>query len=195
MVWCCKMCWVPGEAWFGAVKCAGYPGRHGLVIPLYLLRFPRNIAIPPPPPHPFLAVRCIICPCAFVAGEHAEQRVRLWPELLHWINRLLALRAPVPGESALEVELEVDPAIVVCYPPPTRLPLLDLPLNEVFQKLTVCTVIDIFKLVISEQKVVCVCVCVLCLVCCVQECVIVLKHLWRSVCGILQGIVFRVGHS
>ena len=59
----------------------------------------------------------------------------------------------MPGEIALEVELEVNPALVVSYPPSNRLPLLELPVHKVFKKLGVCNVIDIYKLVLSEQKV------------------------------------------
>lgn len=75
-------------------------------------------------------------------------------EIEQWLERLLELRAPRPNESALEVELEVNPAVLVCYPPANRFPLLELPVHELFQRLDVCMVIDIFKLVLSEQKVV-----------------------------------------
>ena len=81
-----------------------------------------------------------------------------------WINNLLAMKAPVPGVTALEVELEVNPALVICYPPSNRLPLFELSVHKVFKKLGVCNVIDIYKLVLSEQKVYlcmrCTCTCV-----------------------------------
>ena len=82
-------------------------------------------------------------------------------EIEKWISQLLAMRAPQQGQSALEVELEVDPAVTVAMPPPNRLPLLDLSVSRLFLKLGVCSLIEIFKLVLAEQKVcVCVCVCV-----------------------------------
>ena len=74
-------------------------------------------------------------------------------EIEEWINGLISLKAPIPCESALEVELEVDPATVVCYPPSSRLPLLELSVHKMFQRLGVCNVLEIFKLVLSEQKV------------------------------------------
>lgn len=74
-------------------------------------------------------------------------------EVERWIERLLALKVPQPGESALEVELEVDPAVVICYPLHNRLPLLDLSLHSVFKRVGVCNLIDIYKLVLSEEKV------------------------------------------
>lgn len=74
-------------------------------------------------------------------------------EIEHWVEQLLTLRAPIPGENALEVELEVDPAVVVSYPPSNRLPVLELSVHRVFRRLGVCNVIDIYKLVLSEQKV------------------------------------------
>ena len=76
-------------------------------------------------------------------------------EVEEWIGRLLALRSPECGENALEVELEVDPAVMVCYPPLNRFPLFDLPVHRVLRRLGVCTVIEIYKLVLSEQKVCC----------------------------------------
>ncbi len=74
-------------------------------------------------------------------------------EVERWIGQLLALKAPQPGESALEVELEVDPAVVVCYPSHSRLPLLDISLHSVLRRVGVCNLIDIYKLVLSEEKV------------------------------------------
>ena len=74
-------------------------------------------------------------------------------EVEKWIDGLISLKAPIPCESALEVELEVDPATVVCYPPSSRLPLLELPVHKMFQRLGVCNVLEIFKLILSEQKV------------------------------------------
>lgn len=91
------------------------------------------------------------------AGLHGDKsedaRWNVIQEVEEWIEGLASLKAPIPCESALEVELEVDPATVVCYPPPNRFPLLELPVHKIFQKLGVCTVLEIFKLVLSEQKV------------------------------------------
>ena len=74
-------------------------------------------------------------------------------EVEKWIAQLLAMTAPQQGQSALEVELEVDPAIMVAVPPASRLPLLDLSVSQLFRRLGVCTLIEIFKLVLAEQKV------------------------------------------
>lgn len=95
-------------------------------------------------------------------GRHSSRRIV--EEVLDWINRLVTLQAPSPGVNILEVELEVDPATMVCYPPPNRLPLFELQVHRLFQRLEVCLVIDIYKLVLSEEKVCtyhgdCVCVC------------------------------------
>lgn len=73
-------------------------------------------------------------------------------EVVEWIEHLLNLEAPEPG-SALEVELEVDPAFILAYPSSNRLPMFDVSLYHTFKHLDVCTVIDIYKLVLSEQKV------------------------------------------
>lgn len=74
-------------------------------------------------------------------------------EIEKWIAQLLSMKAPRQGQSALEVELEVDPAVTVAIPPTNRLPLLDLSVCRLFQRLGVCCVIEIFKLVLGEQKV------------------------------------------
>ena len=83
---------------------------------------------------------------------HSNQR-QIVQEVQEWIERLVALQAPSPGINVLEVELEVDPATMVCYPPPNRLPLFELSVHRLFQRLEVCLVIDIYKLVLSEEKV------------------------------------------
>ena len=75
-------------------------------------------------------------------------------EVERWIERLLALKSPAPGVSALEIELEVDPAVVICYPPTNRLPLFDMAVHRIFKRVGVCNLIDIYKLVLSEQKVI-----------------------------------------
>ena len=74
-------------------------------------------------------------------------------EIEKWVGQLLSMRAPQQGQSALEVELEVDPAVSVSIPPANRLPLLDLSVCRLFQRLGVCCVLEIFKLVLGEQKV------------------------------------------
>lgn len=74
-------------------------------------------------------------------------------EFEDWIGNLLRLPAPEPGQSVLGVELEVEPEVFVYYPPKNRLPLFDLHIHHMFQKVGVHLVIEIFKLVLSEQKV------------------------------------------
>ncbi len=74
-------------------------------------------------------------------------------EIEDWIGNLLDLPAPEIGRCGLEVELEVEPEVFVCYPPKNRLPFCDLHLHRMFQKVGVHTTIEIFKLVLSEQKV------------------------------------------
>ena len=81
-----------------------------------------------------------------------SRRRRILAEIVSWIKQLLVLDAPEPG-SSLEVELEVDPALILAYPSTHRLPLFELPVHRVFATLDVCTVIEIFKLVLSEHKV------------------------------------------
>ena len=84
---------------------------------------------------------------------HLKQQRQIVMEVQEWMERLVALQAPSSGVNVLEVELEVDPAIIVCYPPPNRLPLFELSVHRLFQRLEVCLVIDIYKLVLSEEKV------------------------------------------
>lgn len=90
-------------------------------------------------------------------GKGGEKIPVIISEVEEWIGNLLLLPAPGEGEGGeghgLEVELEVDPAFLVCYPPKNRLPLLDLPLHQMFQRVGVQLVLDIYKLVLSEQKV------------------------------------------
>ncbi len=74
-------------------------------------------------------------------------------ELERWIDNLLKLPAPKDGSEILEVELEVDPALLIGFPPLSRLPLFDLPVHELFDLLNVPLVIEIFELLLLEQKV------------------------------------------
>ena len=74
-------------------------------------------------------------------------------ELETWIKTLLKLPAPREGTEILEVELEVDPALLVGFPPLSRLPLFDLSINELFEMLDVHLVIEMFQLLLLEQKV------------------------------------------
>lgn len=74
-------------------------------------------------------------------------------EIEEWINSLLRLPVPEAGRCGLEVELEVEPEMLVCYPPKGRLPFLDLHLCPMFQRVGVHMVMEIIKLVLSEQKV------------------------------------------
>ena len=74
-------------------------------------------------------------------------------ELERWLARLLHLPIPRVGEELLEVELEVDPAVLLGSPPSCRLPMADLPIHQLFLRLDVGTVIDVYKLLLMEQKV------------------------------------------
>lgn len=87
------------------------------------------------------------------AHSHSSKQRQIVLEVQEWIERLVTLQAPSPGVNVLEVELEVDPAMIVCYPPPNRLPPFELSVHRLFQRLEVCLVIDIYKLVLSEEKV------------------------------------------
>lgn len=89
--------------------------------------------------------------CEGGVGEGGPKKAVV--EIEKWISQLLTMRAPVQGQSALEVELEVDPAVTLSIPPTNRLPLLDLSVSQLFLKLGVCCLIEIFKLVLAEQKV------------------------------------------
>lgn len=74
-------------------------------------------------------------------------------ELEKWVESLISLPAPRRGIEVMEVELEVDPAIVVGYPPSSRLPFVDLPVHSIFQLLDISLVIEIYKLLLLEHKV------------------------------------------
>ncbi len=74
-------------------------------------------------------------------------------EIENWINSLLVLPPPEFGGFGLEVELEVNPAVHLIYPTRNRLPLLDLHLHKVVLRIGVHMIIEVFKLVLSEQKV------------------------------------------
>ena len=93
------------------------------------------------------------------AKMKAKGKKKAVAEVEEWIDNLLLL--PSPGEDssgnvdvhALEVELQVDPAAIICYPPKNRFPLLDLPLHRIFQRVGIHLLLEIYKLVLSEQKV------------------------------------------
>ena len=74
-------------------------------------------------------------------------------EIERWIHNLLELPVPKDGIEILEVELEVDPALLVGFPPLSRLPLFDLSIYELFEMLDVHLVMEIFQLLLLEQKV------------------------------------------
>ena len=74
-------------------------------------------------------------------------------ELEQWISRLLCLPVPRAGEEVLEVELEVDPAQLLGCPDSTRLSLADFPVHELFHLLGAETAIEVYKLLLMEQKV------------------------------------------
>lgn len=86
-------------------------------------------------------------------GATSQSTQQIVQEVLEWVNKLVSLHAPSPHINVLEIELEVDPATMVSYPPPNRLPLFQLHVHRLFQRLEVCFVIDIYKLVLSEEKV------------------------------------------
>ena len=75
-------------------------------------------------------------------------------ELERWIGSLMELPAPKDGVEVLEVELEVDPAFLVGFPPLSRLPLFDLGVHELFELLGIHLVMEIFQLLLLEQKVI-----------------------------------------
>ncbi len=89
------------------------------------------------------------------SGRSSTGKKKIIAEVEEWIDNLLLLPSPTEGDGvqALEVELQVDPVAVVCYPPKTHFPLLDLPLYKIFQKVGIHLVLEIYKLVLSEQKV------------------------------------------
>lgn len=87
------------------------------------------------------------------ASKRQRKKSMYIAEFEDWIGNLLRLPAPEPGQSVLGVELEVEPEVFVYYPPKNRLPLFDLHIHHMFQKVGVHLVIEIFKLVLSEQKV------------------------------------------
>ena len=74
-------------------------------------------------------------------------------ELEKWVESLISLPALRRGIEVMEVELEVDPAVVVGYPPSSRLPFVDLPVHSIFQLLDISLVIEIYKLLLLEHKV------------------------------------------
>lgn len=90
------------------------------------------------------------------SGSDSTRRDKRSPfvvDIENWINRLLELPVPEEGGFGMEVELEVEPEVLLGYPAKTRLPLFDLHLHYVLQRVGVHTFIEIFKLVLSEQKV------------------------------------------
>lgn len=87
------------------------------------------------------------------SGAQRKKRPPLITEIEEWIHNLLLLPVPEPGRCGLEVELEVGPEVLICYPPKNRLPLFDLRLCRLFQRIGVHIVIEVVKLILSEQKV------------------------------------------
>lgn len=86
-------------------------------------------------------------------GKGAKRKSPLIIEIEEWIHNLLQLPVPQAGRCGLEVELEVEPEVLICYPPKNRLPLFDLRLCRLFRRIGVHTVIEVVKLILSEQKV------------------------------------------
>ena len=87
------------------------------------------------------------------AGKEQLKESRFVIEIERWIDNLLSLPAPEVGRCGLEVELEVEPEVLVSYPQRSRLPLYDLHVHQMLRRIGVHTLIEIFKLVLSEQKV------------------------------------------
>ncbi|XP_011405011.1 PREDICTED: MAP kinase-activating death domain protein-like [Amphimedon queenslandica] len=75
-------------------------------------------------------------------------------EVTDWVESLVVLPVPRRGIELMEVELEVDPAVLVGYPPSSRLPFVDLPIHYVLQRLDIHLVIEIYKLLLLEHKVI-----------------------------------------
>lgn len=86
-------------------------------------------------------------------APHDDPNYAAVREVEKWINNLLDLPPPKDGLEVLEVELEVDPALLIGFPPLSRLPLFDLAIHEMFEILNINLVIEIFKLLLLEQKV------------------------------------------
>lgn len=86
-------------------------------------------------------------------GKEQQKGSRFVVEIERWIDNLLSLPAPEIGRCGLEVELEVEPEVLVSYPLKSRLPLYELHIHQMLQRIGVHTLIEIFKLVLSEQKV------------------------------------------
>ena len=87
------------------------------------------------------------------SGSDCTKKSTFVVDVENWINKLLELPAPEEGGCGLEVELEVEPEVLVGYPAKSRFPLFDLHLHHILQRVGVHTFIEIFKLVLSEQKV------------------------------------------
>lgn len=73
-------------------------------------------------------------------------------ELHEWLKRLSELTLPAAGEL-MEVELAVKPPAKLCVPPPRRYPVAEVPIHQLFDFLSVETVLKVFKLLLCEEKV------------------------------------------
>ena len=89
----------------------------------------------------------------FFPSSSSSDRSTPVEEITEWAKRLVDLPVPRQGVEVMEVELEVDPAAVVGYPPSSRLPFVDLPIYYVLQRLGFHLVIEIYKLLLLEHKV------------------------------------------
>ena len=73
-------------------------------------------------------------------------------EIHEWLTRLSELRLPAVGEL-LEVELAVKPPAKLCVPPPRRFPVAEVPIHQLFDLLSIETVLKVLKLLLCEEKV------------------------------------------
>lgn len=70
-----------------------------------------------------------------------------------WIEKLLNISTPDNPSMLLEVTLDINSPIRLCYPPSHELPLCELPVRQLFQHLRPHTVNEIIRLILTEQKV------------------------------------------
>ena len=100
-------------------------------------------------------------------------------DIINWLHNLLDLSPPDEGEM-MEIELSIAPPLKLFCPPPRRFPTTEVSIHQLFDLLSIDSVLLIFKLLMCEEKVhVCVCVCV-CVCRIVHVCVCV--HACACVC-------------
>lgn len=84
--------------------------------------------------------------------EGQESGNTLASELHEWLKRLSELRLPAAGEL-MEVELAIKPPAMLCVPPPRRYPVAEVAIHQLFDLLSMETVLKVFKLLLCEEKV------------------------------------------